>query len=167
MKTVIAIFAASVLMTACTAIPESVPDSSIVETVSVKANDHRFLGVYAGTYTCALGENGITVSLDRAEENTEAAVMGQYFADARLWFYDTAGNAGHPSGAFNLSGILRGITLKVSPTDWISDVPSNWGAAGISAEFFEQDGEVFLVGRPTGDGTEACERFRLKRLQDF
>jgi len=128
---------------------------------------HPYLGVYAGTYTCALGENGITVSFDRAEENTGAAVLGQYFADARLWFYDTAGNAGHPSGAFNLSGILRGITLKVSPTDWISDVPSNWGAAGISAEFLKEDGEVYLEGRPTGDGTEACERFRLKRLQNF
>lgn len=128
---------------------------------------HPYLGVYAGTYVCALGENGITVSLDRAEGITEAAVMGMYNTDARLWFYDTAGNAGHPSGAFNLSGMLRGITLKVSPTDWISDVPSNWGAAGISAEFLEEDGDIYLEGRPTGAGTEACERFRLKRLQGF
>ena len=166
MRNFIIIALSATALSACVTQVQDVAPVERVEPIE-QVEAHPYLGVYAGTYTCALGENGITVSLDRAEENTGAAVLGQYFADARLWFYDTAGNAGHPSGAFNLSGILRGITLKVSPTEWISDVPRNWGAAGISAEFFEEDGDVFLVGRPTGNGTEACEPFRLKRLQGF
>jgi len=120
-------------------------------------------GIYAGTYVCARGENGLTLSLDTFEA-IPAAMFDVNAVSARLWFYDTANNPDHPSGAFMLSGLAMSGQLDLEPGEWLSEVPENWGAAGISGRFVVEGDEVYIEGKPSGPGTSACEPFRLKRL---
>ena len=127
------------------------------------SSQSNFLGIYAGTYTCSRGENGITVSVDSIID-IHAAKDDVAEISARLWFYDIASNPGHPTGAFNLAGIVNSGSTEMEPGEWISDEPSNWGAAGIKGEFLEFDGGLYLTGKPTGPGTGACETFTLSKL---
>ena len=127
---------------------------------------NAYAGVYAGSYVCSAGDNGLTVSLDSFADLEGADEAGLTTVEGRLWFYDLASNAAHPEGAFTLSGTIDGDgDIELSPGDWISEIPANWGAAGISGSIAEDGGEAAWVGIPTGPGTEACETFVLKRLK--
>ncbi|MEM8617554.1 MAG: hypothetical protein AAGF20_11555, partial [Pseudomonadota bacterium] len=112
--------------TACT----SVTTQAVGQSPTSDAGSETLTGVYAGTYTCSRGENGITVSLDKVTPSQMSADTAM--VEARLWFYDTQTNPNHPSGAFKLSGVLIGERLELKPAGWISVEPVNWGAAGIT-----------------------------------
>lgn len=132
----------------------------------VQSTQSQYLGLYAGTYICSRGENGITVAIDQLSD-VNAAKMDVTQVEARLWFYDTASNPDHPDGAFQLSGIINSGAIDMTPGDWISDTPNNWGAAGLKGEFRTNEGQIYLHGKPSGPGTSACEKFKLKRLDGF
>ena len=126
----------------------------------------KYLGVYAGSYVCSKGENGITVSLDTVVDLIGAEDPGTSKIDGRLWFYDVASNADHPEGAFTISGTIdKDGDIDMKPGAWLSDIPSGWGAAGVEGSIAEMDGRAAMVARPSGPGTEACEDFVLKRLE--
>ena len=125
-----------------------------------------YTGVYAGTYLCGKGENGMTISIDSVVDlvGVEDGPMAK--VDARLWFYDTTGNPDHPKGAFKLTGTLSETELSLSPAGWISDAPSDWGAAGVKGIIIlEDDGPDELYGEPTGVGTWSCHEFQLTKLE--
>ena len=155
----------AILLTGCTlGATENTPEPT--EPSPAQSTQAAYMGVYAGTYVCSGGENGITVSIDELED-VNAAKMDVTQAKARLWFYDTSGNPGHPTGAFHLSGLINSGSIDMTPGDWISDVPANWGAAGIKGQFQTENGQIYLHGKPSGPGTSACQDFKLKRLEDF
>lgn len=130
---------------------------------TVMADDHtsaftEYEGVYAGTYICSRGENGITVSLDSFEDAEDGASAS---VEARLWFYDTTSNPNHPAGAFAMTGtISESGAIELTPGEWISEIPSNWGAAGIVGVMHTDE----WTAEPTGPGTSECQYFRLSRL---
>jgi len=127
------------------------------------ADDHAsafadYEGVYAGTYICSRGENGITVSLDSFEDAEDGASAS---VQARLWFYDTTANPNHPEGAFAMSGtITKDHAIELTPGEWLSEIPVSWGAAGIVGVATPTAWTV----EPTGPGTSECELFKLTRL---
>ncbi|MEM1087581.1 MAG: hypothetical protein AAGH90_07620 [Pseudomonadota bacterium] len=128
---------------------------------------NKFQGVYAGSYICAFGENGLTVSLD-----TFSDLVGldekKARVDGRLWFYDVASNKGHPTGAFRLSGTIEESgMIEMTPGEWLSEIPDNWGAAGIGGQITGDATSLKLTGRPTGPGTQACETFTIYALPDL
>ncbi|MEO1643302.1 MAG: hypothetical protein AAFR74_08200, partial [Pseudomonadota bacterium] len=94
----------------------------------------------------------------------EAARSGVAEVSARLWFYDVMSNPGHLSGAFSMNGLLDLGKVDLTPTEWLSEIPDNWGSAGIVGEFVTEDGEAYLKGKPSGPGTSACQTFTLKKL---
>ncbi|WP_027441336.1 hypothetical protein [Ponticaulis koreensis] len=126
----------------------------------------EYPGVYSGSYICASGENGMTISFDTIEDIHAANMPPSAGVEARLWFYDLASNPGHPSGAFTLSGIYRYDRLEAEPTGWLQEPETSWGSAGIEGEFKrDRTGRMTFSGRPTGRGTSACETFTLYRLE--
>ena len=157
MKTLGSISALAVCLAACTSVSQT-PES--IQRISSQLG---YKGSYAGTYTCARGENGITVSVDRITD-IGAARSGLAEVSARLWFYDISSNPAHPSGAFQLSGLLDLGKINMIPGEWLSDMPENWGAAGLEGEFVREGGEMYFVGEPSGPGTSACKTFKLKKL---
>ena len=81
--------------------------------------------------------------------------------EARLWFYDTTSNPNHPAGAFAMTGtISESGAIELTPGEWISEIPSNWGAAGIVGVMHTDE----WTAEPTGPGTSECQYFRLSRL---
>lgn len=129
------------------------------------AEASKYRGVYAGSYVCGLGENGLTVSIDSV-----VSLVGQEpglaKVDGRLWFYDVNSNVGHPAGSYYISGTIDSEgTILVNPTDWISPEPQQWGAAGIDGMIIIGDAQTVMQGRPSGDGTQACQDFTLVRLE--
>ena len=165
MKSWLSIMCAASMIAACATGPEideDLPSAELAVEQAETAPDFR-AGIYAGTYVCARGENGLTLSLDTFEA-IQAAMFDVNAVSARLWFYDTANNPGHPSGAFMLSGMVMSGGLDLEPGEWLSEVPENWGAAGIEGQFVVEGDDIYLEGKPSGPGTSACEPFRLKRL---
>lgn len=155
----------AILLAGCTlGAAENTPEPTLPS--QAQSTQTEYLGIYAGTYVCSGGENGITVSIDELED-VNAAKMYVTQAKARLWFYDTSGNPGHPAGAFHLSGLINSGSIDMTPGEWISDVPANWGAAGIKGQFQTENDQIYLHGKPSGPGTSACQDFKLKRLEDF
>lgn len=143
---------------------------SDAETAQTNASDYfsEYPGIYSGTYICAAGENGMTISFDRFEDIHAANWPPTAEIEARLWFYDVASNPGHPSGAFHLTGLYRNGELELEPGDWIQRPQQSWGAAGLSGEFKrDETGRMTFTGTPTGRGTSACERLTLYRLEGF
>ena len=125
----------------------------------------EYPGVYSGSYVCANGENGMTISFDRIEDIHAASWPPTADVEARLWFYDIAGNPGHPSGAFALRGLYRNDMLEAEPTGWLREPVTRWGYAGIEGEFkLDTTGRMTFAGRPIGPGTSSCEPFTLFRL---
>ncbi|MEM7492346.1 MAG: hypothetical protein AAF296_03130 [Pseudomonadota bacterium] len=157
MKTIGLLSALTICLVACASVADAPEDTQPISSQAV------YKGVYAGTYTCARGENGITVSVDRIT-HIEAARSGVAGISARLWFYDVSSNPGHPTGAFELNGILDLSKVDMIPGEWLSDIPENWGAAGVEGEFVKEDGDIYFVGEPSGPGTSACQTFKLKKL---
>jgi len=131
-------------------------------------------GAYGGTFICALGEMGMTLSLDdvaqTAIESREpcrsASGKCNNLRKTRLIggvlnFFPTTGNPNSPSGAFKVTGTVKRVTKTMSkidlePGDWI-EKPENFGSSGLTARIV--DGTVY--GEPTADG---CHALRMRRL---
>ena len=159
------VLAAAMLALSSTAFAEEAVSG--LSGIGIPASDAtKYLGVYAGSYVCSKGENGITISLDTVVDLIGAKEPGTAKIDGRLWFYDVASNAGHPEGAFTLSGTIdEDGDIDLKPGDWLSDIPSGWGAAGVQGAIAEMDGRAAMVAKPSGPGTDACEDFILNRLE--
>lgn len=156
---------ASAFVVACTPAPESNAQEASSSAVAPPSELAKYTGVYAGSYVCSLGENGITISIDTIVDLVGAETEQTGKVEGRLWFYDVAGNTGHPKGAFKLSGTITGTEIDLEPAGWISDEPMNWGAAGVEGQFVDLSADMMLVGKPTGFGTAGCSEFVLQRLE--
>lgn len=84
MRKLVLALASVAALSACS--ESSQADVSTVNTPVLPESElAKFKGVYAGSYVCSLGENGLTLSIDTVVDliGTEASV-GK--VDARLWF---------------------------------------------------------------------------------
>lgn len=165
MKKLLSVGVFSLAMVACSQAPQSVADEPTSGPALPESEFAKYAGVYAGSYVCANGENGLTVSFDTFADLIGMEGEKTAKVEGRLWFYDVMSNTSHPSGAFKLSGTITGDTIDLDPAGWISEEPANWGAAGIEGSFVDLDVEMMLTGKPTGPGTGACQDFVLKRLE--
>lgn len=168
MKKLVSFAMTCLVLTACQQADKAMAgqknETGINGPVLTEAEAMKYAGVYAGSYVCANGENGITLSIDTAVDMI-GGEAGLAKVDGRLWFYDIMSNQGHPSGAFVVSGTVNAAgELNVTPGGWISEIPANWGAAGVSGRFDLSGDQAALTGKPTGPGTSACEMFTLMRL---
>jgi hypothetical protein len=106
--------------------------------------------VWQGTYSCAQGVTGLTLTMNIGE-------AGQ--VQALFEFYGTSQNPSVPHGCFEMSGVLDAAGhLALAPGQWRRQ-PSNYVTVGLNGELSDTDG---LSGTVTGPG---CSRFTLNLLR--
>ncbi len=106
------------LLAACApARPGAAPGAGLVPDATPLA------GRWVGTYTCAQGQTGLTLTLS-------AGTMGQL--DARFEFYPVPGNPSVPSGAYRMMGWLTTDGhLALVGVEWIRR-PPDYVMVGLS-----------------------------------
>lgn len=139
-------------------------------------------GNYAGTFICALGEMGMSLSITDAGPAPDDALPGSCKTgagqcntaraerlaslrsiDGVLNFFPTAGNPDTPAGAFTVSGLAETAgsptyKIELSPEDWI-DRPLGFGSSAMEATI--EDGEV--TGKPTAPG---CTALKMRKIRE-
>jgi len=118
---------------------------------SAEDRDGSVIGHWKGTYTCAQGLTGITLTIAEATP-TSARALFHFYADAR--------NPGVPTGCFTMSGAYRpgDGTLRLRGREWIIKPPEyqTVGFYGV----VDALGSAFS-GNVHGPG---CTRFALTRI---
>lgn len=107
--------------------------------------------VWEGTYDCAQGETGLTLSLDPAADGT---------ASALFHFYEAPGNPGVPEGCFTMSGTLDRATgaFDFQAGRWLLQP---WFYVGVDLHGALRDGGTALHGTVARAG---CRTFVLRRV---
>jgi hypothetical protein len=111
---------------------------------------YRLTGTWRGTYMCAQGLTGLTLTIEPSA----------YGLTAVFEFYPIAQNSLVPTGRFRMEGFFDGTwrTLTLQPREWIEQ-PPGYLTVGLEARV-DLDWGVIL-GRVTG--APACTWFRLSR----
>ncbi len=105
-------------------------------------------GRWVGTYTCAQGRTGLTLTLS-------AGIMGQL--DARFEFYPVPGNPSVPSGAYRMAGWLTTDGhLALVGVEWIRR-PPDYVMVGLSGRL-AGGGRVLAGTVPECDAPFSLER---------
>lgn len=139
-------------------------------------------GNYGGTFLCAKGEMGMTLSLIEGElatledmgrdpcrsgrgpcnDKQNAMLAKTYKLNGVLNFFPTLGNPNAPKGTFKVWGssyysgkYMTEITLF--PGEWL-DKPTDFGASGLTAHLMS-DG--VMLGKPSAQG---CSELKLTKL---
>jgi len=111
----------SVIASAC-APGSRVPPQTSPQTPAAQADATPVAGRWTGTYTCAQGLTGLTLTL-------EAGVMGQ--VSGRFDFHPAPGNMSVPSGSYYMMGwYSRDGTLALVGVEWIQQ-PGNYLMVGL------------------------------------
>ena len=126
--------------------------SGAVDVARGRPGISRLLGVWHGTYICAQGLTGLTLTIS----GSAADAIG-----AEFQFYAVAQNPGVPSGRFRMSGVFDGAAsvLVLEPGDWLERPPGylTVGLRTLVAFDLEQ-----MTGTISGPG---CGQVRLSRDQ--
>jgi eukaryotic-like serine/threonine-protein kinase len=117
----------------------------------------RMAGVWEGTYTCAQGLTGLTLTLWGEDQ----ALQGEFS------FHPVPANPGVPSGAFRMRGRSPSpgtVVLHASNADWIRR-PERYVVVGLAGS---TEGSTF-AGRVTdgagGPSAIGCTTFTLRRKE--
>ncbi len=120
-----------------------------IRPAAAQAPDSRpVAGRWAGTYTCAQGQTGVTLTLS-------AEIMGQ--VEGLFEFYAVASNPSVPSGRYRMRGwyTVDGL-LGLVGTEWIHK-PGDYVMVGVLARL--AGGGRLLTGTiPECEGAFAAER---------
>ena len=140
-------------------------------------------GTYGGTFLCALGEMGMTLSLKLGgavayndypgmhcktgsgpcNDALNARLKKMRKVDGVITFFPTVGNPQAPKGAFRTSGVVEyrskvSTRLLLDPGDWIRK-PDNFGHSGLEAMIIEDR----IIGKPTAP---RCHAMDLHKTSD-
>ena len=107
-------------------------------------------GQWEGTYTCAQGLTGLTLTLG----NRVVGYMPAVFS-----FYAVPSNPGVPSGSFRMDGRLDGHRLVLTAGEWITQ-PVGYRTVDLDG-IVTPDGQTYV-----GDviGGLACTTFSLSKM---
>ncbi|HWE19431.1 MAG TPA: hypothetical protein VG758_19965 [Hyphomicrobiaceae bacterium] len=123
-----------------------------VDLARVRPGLSRLLGVWHGTYICAQGLTGLTLTISGSAAEA---------VEAEFQFYAVAQNSGVPSGRFRMSGVFDGAAsvLVLEPREWLERPPGylTVGMRTLVAFDLEQ-----MTGTISGPG---CGQVRLSRDQ--
>jgi hypothetical protein len=123
-----------------------------VDLVRVRPGLARLLGVWHGTYICAQGLTGLTLTISGSAADT---------VEAEFQFYAVVQNPGVPSGRFRMSGVFDGAAsvLVLEPREWLERPPGYLTVGMRTLVAFDLE---LMTGTISGPG---CGQVRLSRDQ--
>ena len=123
--------------------------------VAPASAQNRLAGRWQGTYYCAQGLTGVTLTIRGTDEHAEAL----------FHFYPVPQNPNVPIGCYSMMGYVDPATETVhldsdDKTDWILR-PANYVTVNFRGRF--SDGRQRITGRVEGP---ACSTFTMRRVEE-
>ncbi len=130
-------------------------DPSTTASRQPAGNASAISGEWIGTYHCAQGKTGMTLTMSEDDGGVVTATFD---------FYADASNPDVPSGSFAMKGVFAGRQLRLLPDHWI-DRPDDYLMLGLRARV-EGDAQQTIVGTVTnadGSDSDSCTTFNVER----
>lgn len=109
-------------------VSNSVCGTFLLHRPAVSPDEAAVAGKWKGTYACAQGLSGLTLTI-KPGKTVDTAM---HTLTATFAFYPVAANPGAPSGSYSMKGYYFPGGISLEPSQWISQ-PSVYGTEAIVA----------------------------------